>query len=116
MTVQTSMNFIGWLMRKWFSGLIRLNQWWTRKVQDEPGEAFFLMLLFGALIFILAFFPALLIMSQFEVDLFMPVWILSEVIWVGNYLRIIMVEQYGQFKEEQNRMFNDIKYSDRRYR
>ena len=110
------MNFIGWLMRRWFSGVIRLNKWWTRKVQDQPGEAFFLMLLFGCLIFILAFLPALLIMSQFGVDLFAPIWILSEVIWVGNYLRIIIVELYEQFKEEQNRMFNDIKHSDRRYR
>jgi hypothetical protein len=38
------------------------------------------------------------------------------VIWVGNYFRIIIADQYQQFKEEQNRMFNDIKHSDRRYR
>jgi undecaprenyl pyrophosphate phosphatase UppP len=116
MTVQTSMNFIGWLMRKWFSGLIRLNKWWTRKVQDEPGEAFFLMLLFSGVIFILAFVPGLLIMEHFGVDLVAPIWIVSLVIWVGNYLRIIMTDQYQQFKEEQNRMFNEIKHSDRRYR
>ena len=116
MTVQTSMNFIGWLMRRWFSGVIRLNKWWTRKVQDQPGEAFFLMLLFSGVIFILAFVPGLLIMEYFGVNLVAPIWILSEVIWVGNYLRIIIVEQYEQFKEEQNRMFNDIKHSDRRYR
>ena len=110
------MNFIGWLMRKWFSGLIRLNKWWTRKVQDEPGEAFFLMLLFSGVIFILAFVPGLLIMEHFGVDLVAPIWIVSLVIWVGNYLRIIMTDQYQQFKEEQNRMFNEIKHSDRRYR
>ena len=110
------MNFIGWLMRRWFSGVIRLNKWWTRKVQDQPGEAFFLMLLFSGVIFILAFVPGLLIMEYFGVNLVAPIWILSEVIWVGNYLRIIIVEQYEQFKEEQNRMFNDIKHSDRRYR
>jgi len=116
MTVQTSINFIGWLMRKWFSGLIRLNKWWTRKVQDEPGEAFFLMLLFSGVIFILAFVPGLLIIEHFGIDLVAPIWIVSEVIWVGNYLRIIMTNQYQQFKEEQNRMFNEIKHSDRRYR
>jgi hypothetical protein len=116
MTVQTSMNFIGWLMRKWFSGVIRLNQWWTRKVQDEPGEAFFLMLLFGCLIFVFALVPGLLILSQFGVNLVAPISIVFEVIWVGNYLRIIMNEQYRQFKEEQNRMFNEIKHSDRGYR
>jgi len=116
MTVQTSMNFIGWLMRKWFSGVIRLNQWWTRKVQDEPGEAFFLMLLFGCLIFVFALVPGLLILSQFGVDLVAPISIVFEVIWAGNYFRIIIADQYQQFKEEQNRMFNDIKYSDRRYR
>jgi hypothetical protein len=114
------MNFIGWLMRKWFGGtgrgLVRLNAWWTRSVIDEPGQAFFVMLLFGCLIFVLALVPGLLILSQFGVDLVAPIWIVFEVIWVGNYLRIIMVEQYQQFKEEQNRMFNDIKYSDRRYR
>jgi hypothetical protein len=103
-------------MRKWFSGLIRLNKWWTRKVQDEPGEAFFLMLLFSGVIFILAFVPGLLIMEHFGVDLVAPIWIVSEVIWVSNYLRIIMTDQYQQFKEEQNRMFNEIKHSDRRYR
>jgi hypothetical protein len=110
------MNFIGWLMRKWFSGLIRLNKWWTRKVQDDPGEAFFLMLLFSGVIFILAFVPGLLIMEHFGVDLVAPIWIVSLVIWVSNYLRIIMTDQYQQFKEEQNRMFNEIKHSDRRYR
>jgi undecaprenyl pyrophosphate phosphatase UppP len=116
MTVQTSMNFIGWLMRKWFSGLIRLNKWWTRKVQDGPGEAFFLMLLFSGVIFILAFVPGLLIMEYFGINLFSFILISAQVIWVGNYFRIIMNEQYRQFKEEQNRMFNEIKHSDRRMR
>jgi hypothetical protein len=119
MTVQTSKNFIRWLMRKWFSGtgrgLVRLNAWWTRSVIEEPGPAFFLMLLFGGAIFFLGLIPSLLILSQFGVDLVAPIWIVSEVIWVGNYLRIIMNEQYQQFKEEQNRMFNEIKHSDRRY-
>jgi len=119
MTVQTSMNFIRWLMRKWFGGtgrgLVRLNAWWTRLVIEEPGPAFFLMLLFGCAIFFLSLIPSLLILSQFGVDLVAPIWIVSEVIWVGNYLRIIMNEQYQQFKEEQNRMFNEIKHSDRRY-
>jgi hypothetical protein len=110
------MNFTRWLMRKWFSGVIRLNKWWTRKVQDDPGEAFFLMLLFSGVIFILAFVPGLLIMEYFGVNLVAPIWIVSEVIWVSNYLRIIMTDQYRQFKEEQNRMFNEIKHSDRRYR
>jgi undecaprenyl pyrophosphate phosphatase UppP len=110
------MNFIRWLMRKWFSGLIRLNKWWTRKVQDEPGEAFFLMLLFSGVIFILAFVPGLLIMEYFGINLFSFILISAQVIWVGNYFRIIMNEQYRQFKEEQNRMFNEIKHSDRRMR
>jgi hypothetical protein len=109
MTVQTSMNFIGWLMRKWFSGLIRLNKWWTRKVQDEPGEAFFLMLLFSGVIFILAFVPGLLIMEHFGVDLVAPIWIVSEVIWVSNYLRIIMTDQYQQFRDEQDRLIENLK-------
>ena len=119
MTVQTSMNFIRWLMRKWFGGtgrgLVRLNAWWTRSVIEEPGPAFFLMLLFGGAIFYLGLIPSLLILSQFGVDVVAPIWIVSEVIWVGNYLRIIIAEQYQQFKEEQNRMFNEIKHSDRRY-
>ena len=103
------MNFIGWLMRKWFSGLIRLNKWWTRKVQDEPGEAFFLMLLFSGVIFILAFVPGLLIMEHFGVDLVAPIWIVSEVIWVSNYLRIIMTDQYQQFRDEQDRLIENLK-------
>jgi hypothetical protein len=120
MTVQTSMNFIRWLMRKWFGGtgrgLVRLNAWWTRSVIEDPGPSFFLMLLFGGLVFFLGLIPSLLILSQFGVDLVVPIWIVCEVIWVGNYLRIIMNEQYQQFKEEQNRMFDEIKYSDRGYR
>jgi hypothetical protein len=120
MTVQTSMNFIRWLMRKWFGGtgrgLVRLNAWWTRSVIEDPGPSFFLMLLFGGLVFFLGLIPSLLILSQFGVDLVVPIWIVCEVIWVGNYLRIIMNEQYRQFKEEQNRMFDEIKYSDRGYR
>jgi hypothetical protein len=119
MTVQTSMNFIRWLMRKWFGGtgrgLVQLNAWWTRSVIEDPGPSFFLMLLFGGLVFFLGLIPSLLILSQFGVDLVVPIWIVCEVIWVGNYLRIIMNEQYRQFKEEQNRMFNEIKHSDRRY-
>jgi hypothetical protein len=114
------MNFIRWLMRKWFGGtgrgLVRLNAWWTRSVIEDPGPSFFLMLLFGGLVFFLGLIPSLLILSQFGVDLVVPIWIVCEVIWVGNYLRIIMNEQYRQFKEEQNRMFDEIKYSDRGYR
>jgi hypothetical protein len=114
------MNFIGWLMRKWFGGtgrgLVRLNAWWTRSVIEEPGQTFFVMLVFGCLIFVVSLVPGLLIMEYFGVDMVAPIWIVCEVIWVGNYLRIIMNEQYRQFKEEQNRMFDEIKYSDRGYR
>lgn len=116
MSVQTSMNFIRWLMRKWFSGLIRLNKWWTHKVQDETGEAFFLMILFGLIILGLAFIPAGFILYYFGIDLYMPIMIGLQLIWVANYFRIILVDQYDQFKEEQNRMFDEIKHSDRNYR
>lgn len=105
--------FGGWLMRKWFGGtgrsLVRLNAWWTNQVIEDPWPAFFLMLLFGGVIFILAFVPALLIMEHFGVDLVAPIWIVSEVIWVGNYLRIIMAEQYQQFRNEQDRLINTLK-------
>jgi hypothetical protein len=111
--MHNAMAFGKWLMRKWFGGtgrgLVRLNAWWTDKVQDEPGEAFFLVLLFGCLIVVLAFLPALLIMEQFGVDLFMPIWILFEVIWVGNYLRIIIANQYQQFRDEQDRLIENLK-------
>jgi hypothetical protein len=105
--------FGGWLMRKWFGGtgrgLIRLNAWWTRSVIEDPGQAFFVMLLFGGVIFILAFVPGLLILEHFGVDLVAPIWIVSEVIWVGNYLRIIMVDQYQQFRDEQDRLIENLK-------
>jgi hypothetical protein len=105
--------FGGWLMRKWFGGtgrgLVRLNAWWTRSVIEDPGQAFFVMLLFGGVIFILAFVPGLLILEHFGVDLVAPIWIVSEVIWVGNYLRIIMVDQYQQFCDEQDRLINTLK-------
>jgi ABC-type transporter Mla maintaining outer membrane lipid asymmetry permease subunit MlaE len=116
MTVQTSMNFIGWLMRKWFSGVIRLNKWWTNKVQDDPWESLFIMIMFGMLIFVLTYLPAAFILYYFGIDLFAFMLIGAQIIWVGNYFRIIFVDQYRQFKEEQNRMFNEIKHSDRRYR
>jgi hypothetical protein len=120
MSVRTSMNFIQWLMRKWFGGtgrsLVNLNRWWTLKVQDEPGEAFALMILFGCMILLVALLLAAFILYYFGVDLFAFFTIGSQVIWVGNYLRIIIVDQYNQFKEEQNRMFDEIKYSDRGYR
>lgn len=112
--------FGGWLMRKWFGGtgrsLVNLNRWWTRKVQDEPGEAFFLMILFGIMIFVVPLLPTAFVLYYFGIDLITPIWIMSQVIWVGNYLRIIFVDQYNQFKEEQNRMFDEIKHSDRGYR
>jgi hypothetical protein len=105
--------FGGWLMRKWFGGtgrgLVRLNAWWTRSVIEDPGQAFFVMLLFGGVIFILAFVPGLLILEHFGVDLVAPIWIVSEVIWVGNYLRIIMVDQYQQFRDEQDRLIENLK-------
>jgi hypothetical protein len=113
MTVQTSMNFIRWLMRKWFGGtgrgLVRLNAWWTRSVIEDPGPSFFLMLLFGGLVFFLGLIPSLLILSQFGVDLVVPIWIVCEMIWVGNYLRIIIANQYQQFRDEQDRLIENLK-------
>jgi hypothetical protein len=111
--MHNAMAFGSWLMRKWFGGtgrgLIRLNAWWTRSVIEDPGQAFFVMLLFGGVIFILAFVPGLLILEHFGVDLVAPIWIVSEVIWVGNYLRIIMVDQYQQFRDEQDRLIENLK-------
>jgi hypothetical protein len=105
--------FGSWLMRKWFGGtgrgLVRLNAWWTRSVIEDPGQTFFVMLLFGGVIFILAFVPGLLILEHFGVDLVAPIWIVCEVIWVGNYLRIIMAEQYQQFRDEQDRLIENLK-------
>jgi hypothetical protein len=102
-----------WLMRKWFGGtgrgLVRLNDWWTRSVIEDPGPAFFLMLLFGVVIFVVSLVPGLLIREHFGVDVFAPIWIVSQVIWVGNYLRIIMVDQYQQFRDEQERLINTLK-------
>jgi hypothetical protein len=105
--------FGGWLMRKWFGGtgrgLVRLNAWWTDKVQDEPGEAFFLMLVFGCLIFVVSLVPGLLIIEHFGVDVVTPIWIVSQVIWVGNYFRIIIANQYQQFRDEQDRLIENLK-------
>jgi hypothetical protein len=52
---------------------------------------------------------ALLIMEHFGVDVVAPIWIVSEVIWVGNYLRIIIAEQYQQFRNEQDRLIENLK-------
>jgi hypothetical protein len=102
-----------WLMRKWFGGtghgLVRLNAWWTRLVIEEPGPAFFLMLLFGVVIFVVSLVPGLLIMEHFGVDVVAPIWIVSQVIWVGNYLRIIIANQYQQFRDEQDRLIENLK-------
>jgi len=102
-----------WLMRKWFGGtgsaLVRLNAWWTRSVIEDPGPSFFLMLLFGGLVFFLGLIPSLLIREHFGVDVFAPIWIVSQVIWVGNYFRIIIANQYQQFRDEQDRLINTLK-------
>ncbi len=105
--------FGGWLMRKWFGGtgraLVRFNQWWTQKVQDEPWEALVLLVLLGCMIFILSFLPGLLILTMFGVDLVEPVMIGCQVIWVGNYFRIIVVDQYAQFRQEQDQIIDRLK-------
>ena len=105
--------FSKWLMRKWFGGtaqgLVRLNAWWTRSVIEDPGPAFFLMLLFGVVIFVVSLVPGLLIMEHFGVDVVSPIWIVSQVIWVGNYFRIIIANQYQQFRDEQDRLVNTLK-------
>jgi hypothetical protein len=111
--MHNAMAFGGWLMRKWFGGtgstLVRLNAWWTRAVIEDPGPALFLMLLFGVVIFVVSLVPGLLIMEHFGVDVVAPIWIVSQVIWVGNYLRIIIANQYQQFREEQDRLINTLK-------
>ena len=105
--------FGAWLMRKWFGGtgrgLVRFNAWWNLKVREEPGEAFMLMILFACMIFVMTFLPALLILTLFGVDLVAPIWIVSQVIWVGNYFRIIVVDQYAQFRQEQDQIINRLK-------
>ena len=102
-----------WLMRKWFGGtgsaLARLNDWWTRAVIEDPGPALFLMLLFGVVIFVVSLVPGLLIMEHFGVDVVAPIWIVCQVIWVGNYFRIIMANQYQQFRDEQDRLIENLK-------
>jgi hypothetical protein len=67
------------------------------------------MLVFGCLIFVVSLVPGLLIMEHFGVDVVAPIWIVSQVIWVGNYLRIIIANQYQQFREEQDRLINTLK-------
>ena len=105
--------FSGWLMRKWFGGtgraLVRFNAWWNLKVREEPGEALVLMILIACIIFILSFLPALLILTMFGVDLVEPVMIGCQVIWAGNYLRIIVIDQYDQFRQEQDQIINRLK-------
>jgi hypothetical protein len=105
--------FSGWLMRKWFGGtgrgLVRFNRWWTLKVREEPGEAFVLMILIACIIFILSFLPALLVLTMFGVDLVEPFMIACQVIWVGNYLRIIVLDQYDQFRQEQDQIIDKLK-------
>lgn len=105
--------FGGWLMRKWFGGtgrgLVRSNAWWNFKVRSDHGEAFVLMILIACMIFILSFLPAMLILTMFGVDLFAAFTIGSQVIWVGNYLRIIVVDQYDQFRQEQDQIINQLK-------
>lgn len=113
--------FGGWLMRKWFGstgrglvklghcGLVRSNAWWNLKVRSEPGEAFVLMFLIACIIFVLSFLPALLILAMFGADLVKPFMIACQVIWVGNYLRIIVVDQYDQFRQEQDQIIDKLK-------
>jgi hypothetical protein len=67
------------------------------------------MLLFGVVIFVVSLVPGLLIQEHFGVDVFAPIWIVCQVIWVGNYLRIIMVDQYQQFRDEQDRLIENLK-------
>jgi hypothetical protein len=105
--------FGAWLMRKWFGGtgrgLIRFNAWWTRSVIEDPGQAFFVMLLFGLMILLLALAMGAGILHYFGVDLFAAFVIGSQVIWIGNYFRIIVIDQYDQFKEEQDQIINRLK-------
>lgn len=105
--------FSGWLMRKCFGGtgrgLVRFNAWWNLKIREEPGEAFMFMILLACMIFVLSFLPGLLILELFGVDLVEHVMIGCQVIWVGNYFRIIVVDQYDQFRQEQDQIIDRLK-------
>ena len=105
--------FVAWLMRKWFGGtgrgLVRSNAWWNFKVRSDHGEAFVLMILIACIIFILSFLPGLLILTMFGVDLVEPFMIACQVIWAGNYLRIIVIDQYDQFRQEQDQIIDKLK-------
>lgn len=106
MKTHTMVSFIGWLLKKQFGGIIRLYQKYDDLVVENPGLALMPTLLasaFSSLIFIIMF----AIIGHLSLT---PMFSLG---WAGlvfsNYFRIILREQFKEFKQERQELFTVIK-------
>jgi drug/metabolite transporter (DMT)-like permease len=102
-------SFIGWLLRKWF---VSNNSWYRsyeRAVVRDPLPLFLGTVLIYGGFWLLSLIPLSIVDAAVPTAL--TTWAILAVAVFGNYFRILLIEQYRQFKKERQQLFQDIKYS-----
>jgi hypothetical protein len=106
MKTHTIISFVGWLLKKQFGGVGRLYQKYDDFVVENPGMAVMptlLIMMLSALIFMAVF----AIIGHFL--LFPFFWMAFAILVLFNYFRIILREQFNEFRKERQELFTVIK-------
>lgn len=109
MTFNTAISFVGWLLKKQFGGVGRLYMKYDNFVVDEPGMAIFPTFLISLLTFIATMVLGAILGTGLKIALLLALTAVFSVI--VNYFRIILREQFKQFRKERQELFNVIKES-----
>ena len=106
MKTHTIVSFIGWLLKKQFGGIIRLYQKYDDLVVESPGLSL-MPTLFASIFSILIFLIVFAIIGHLNlIPMFSLAW--ASLLFL-NYFRIILREQFKEFKRERQELFTVIK-------
>jgi uncharacterized membrane protein len=101
--------FVKWLLRKWFATNRGWYRSYERAVVRDPLHLFFGTILIYGVFWLASLIPLAVIDATEPTAL--ALWLVLAVLVFGNYLRILLVEQYRQFKRERQQLFERIKNS-----
>ena len=106
-SIRNGVDFIVWLLKRMFGGVIRVYDRYDDFVVEEPLLSLMPTFIIGTVVFVLATVVMVIVDAVTRVGLW---FILSATtLCFVNYLRIILREQYRKFVAERERVFKILK-------
>jgi hypothetical protein len=102
--------FIGWLLKRMFSGVIRVYYNYDKMVVKEPALASMPTFMFSIVVFAIVTVTVANISDSLKITLYSG--FLSIAIVFVNYFRILLREQYGKYMREQDTFVDTLKGRD----